>query len=108
MILVQRQPFGNNPTQYDDFVPGSLFDPDGMDAVPLHRRRLRRRLADRRAADGARVRRRGPLPGGADGEEKHYDLRVNHPLTIGGTELFLIGHGYAPVVTVRDGDGNIA
>ena len=40
--------------------------------------------------------------------EKSYDLRVNHPLKIGGTELFLIGHGYAPVVTVRDGDGNVA
>ena len=25
------EPFGNNLTQYDDFVPGSLFDPDGMD-----------------------------------------------------------------------------
>ena len=45
----------------------------------------------------------------APGEpEKSYDLRVNHPLKIGGTELFLIGHGYAPVVTVRDGDGNVA
>ena len=45
----------------------------------------------------------------APGEpKKSYDLRVNHPLKIGGTELFLIGHGYAPVITVRDGDGNVA
>ena len=36
----------------------------------------------------------------ADGESGTYDLRVNHPLTIGGTEVFLIGHGYAPVVTI--------
>ena len=31
VILVQGTPFSNNLTQYDDFVPGSLFDPDGMD-----------------------------------------------------------------------------
>jgi cytochrome c biogenesis protein len=31
---------------------------------------------------------------------------VNHPLTIGGTQVFLIGHGYAPVITVRDGQGH--
>ena len=43
-----------------------------------------------------------------DAPEQDYDLRVNHPLTIGDTELFLIGHGYAPVVTVRDGNGDIA
>ena len=41
-------------------------------------------------------------------EQKTYDLRVNHPLTIGGTEVFLIGHGYAPVITVRDGNGDVA
>ena len=41
-------------------------------------------------------------------ETQEYDLRVNHPLSIGGTDVFLIGHGYAPVITVRDGEGNIA
>jgi cytochrome c biogenesis protein len=40
--------------------------------------------------------------------EKSYDLRVNHPLSIGGSQIFLIGHGYAPVVTIRDGSGHIA
>ena len=31
---------------------------------------------------------------------------MNHPLTIGGTQIFLIGHGYAPVITVRDAQGH--
>ena len=34
-------------------------------------------------------------------------VEVNRPLTIGGTKVFLIGHGYAPVVTVRDGRGRV-
>jgi cytochrome c biogenesis protein len=41
-------------------------------------------------------------------ETEQYDLKVNHPLSIGGTDVFLIGHGYAPVITIRDGEGNIA
>jgi cytochrome c biogenesis protein len=46
-----------------------------------------------------------PKPGAAPYD---YDLQVNHPLQIGGVSVFLVGHGYAPVITVRDGDGNVA
>jgi cytochrome c biogenesis protein len=45
-------------------------------------------------------------PGATRSPVETYDLRVNHPLTIGGTQIFLIGHGYAPVITVRDGQGH--
>jgi cytochrome c biogenesis protein len=109
VILVTGTPFANNPTQYDDFVPGSLFQADRMDDFRFTvddfdvewitdgpRQGMARNFnADVRYREG-------------DGEERQYDLRVNHPLTIGGTELFLIGHGYAPVVTIRDGQGEIA
>jgi cytochrome c biogenesis protein len=43
------------------------------------------------------------------GDPAHsYDLRVNHPLEVDGTSVYLVGHGYAPRVTVRDGDGRVA
>jgi cytochrome c biogenesis protein len=35
-------------------------------------------------------------------------LEVNHPLDVDGSTVHLIGHGYAPVVTVKDGQGNVA
>ncbi|MGC0313123.1 cytochrome c biogenesis protein ResB [Kitasatospora acidiphila] len=35
------------------------------------------------------------------------DISVNNPLEIGGSKVFLIGHGYAPVVTVKDGSGKV-
>jgi cytochrome c biogenesis protein len=106
VILTQGTPFSNNLTQYDDFVPGSLFDADGMDPFTFtvddfDVEWLRTGMA--RGFD-AELRYREST----DGPEKSYDLKVNHPLSIGSTELFLIGHGYAPVVTVRDGEGNIA
>ncbi|MFZ1287096.1 MAG: cytochrome c biogenesis protein ResB [Candidatus Phosphoribacter sp.] len=34
-------------------------------------------------------------------------LSVNEPLTLGGADVFLLGNGYAPVVTVRDATGSV-
>jgi cytochrome c biogenesis protein len=110
VILVVGSGFSNNLTQYDDFDPGSLFDPDVMEPF-------------RFTVDDFDVEwiESGPRQGMAQGfnahltysedlgaPEKQYDLKVNHPLEIGGTEVFLIGHGYAPVITVRDGEGQVA
>ncbi len=33
---------------------------------------------------------------------------MNHPLKVDGTSVHLLGHGYAPEVTVRDGKGEVA
>ena len=102
--------FSNNLTQYDDFAPGSLFDPDVMEPFSFSitdfevdwvtsgkRAGMAREFVAELAYETE--------PGG---RTKSYDLRVNHPLTIGGTDVFLIGHGYAPVVTIRDGNGEVA
>lgn len=34
-------------------------------------------------------------------------VQVNEPLVVDGTKVFLIGHGYAPHITVRDGQGRV-
>jgi cytochrome c biogenesis protein len=102
--------FSNNLTQYDDFAPGSLFDPAVMEPFSFsitdfdvewvtdgRRAGMARKFVahlDYEAEPGA--------------ETQQYDLKVNHPLSIGDTDVFLIGHGYAPVITIRDGEGNIA
>src|SRR3546814_4666500 len=44
----------------------------------------------------------------ADGSTSSTSIRPNQPLDVEGTKLFLSGHGYAPRVTVRDGDGEVA
>lgn len=44
-----------------------------------------------------------------DGDEsRSVEVSPNHPLDVNETKAFLTGHGYAPVVTVRDGQGRIA
>ena len=110
VIVLVGGGFSNNLTQYDEFVPGSLFDQAGMEPFSF-------------GIDAFDVEwlRTGPARGQARSFVSHlsyrsspeaapqeYDLKVNHPLAIGDTEIFLIGHGYAPVITIRDGDGDVA
>ena len=102
--------FSNNLTQYDDFAPGALFDPDVMEPFSFS-------ITDFDVdwlTEGERAGMAREFVAKLDyttepgGEDKTYDLKVNHPLSIGGTDVFLIGHGYAPVITIRDGEGNVA
>jgi cytochrome c biogenesis protein len=102
--------FSNNLTQYDDFAPGALFDPDVMEPFSFS-------ITDFEVewlTEGERAGMAREFVAEIDyetepgGGTKAYDLRVNHPLSIGGTDVFLIGHGYAPVITIRDGDGEVA
>ena len=101
--------FANEMSQYDDFKPGSLFAPEDLDDFSFK--------IDDFKADWLTT---GAGAGTARGFESHirytedsakeksYKLKVNHPLTVGGTDVFLLAHGYAPVITVRDGKGNVA
>jgi cytochrome c biogenesis protein len=36
------------------------------------------------------------------------DIQVNHPLSVDGVKVYLIGHGYAPVFKVTDANGQVA
>ena len=108
VILVQGTTFSNNLTQYDDFKPGGLFSQDQMKNF--------RFTVDKFSVDWLK---KGPRFGQArkfeagltyrvgDGKPQTYDLKVNHPLEVDGTDVFLIGHGYAPVITIRDGSGEV-
>ncbi|HYJ26388.1 MAG TPA: cytochrome c biogenesis protein ResB [Nocardioides sp.] len=101
--------FSNNLTQYDDFAPGALFDPDVMEPFSFS-------ITDFDVdwlTKGERAGMAREFVASLDyetepgGDTETYDLKVNHPLTIGGTDVFLIGHGYAPVITIRDGEGEV-
>lgn len=42
-----------------------------------------------------------------DGEEREGSVKVNEPLAVADDDVFLLGNGYAPTVTVRDPEGNV-
>ncbi|MER5949360.1 cytochrome c biogenesis protein ResB [Streptomyces sp. NPDC001904] len=109
-LVLEGDGFANTLSQYDDFSSGNLFDQDnGLEPFSFT-------LKDFTGT----YERTGPNKGtartykadvtyseGSDGKEKKATIKVNEPLKINGTKIFLSGHGYAPVVTVRDGKGNI-
>lgn len=110
VIVVNGQGFSNSLSQYDDFSPGSLFDPRDLEpfnltiedfAVEFLESGEQAGMPTEFAADVAYTER----PGAPVQRQK---LAVNHPLQLDGGNVFLVGHGYAPRVTVRDGQGNVA
>jgi cytochrome c biogenesis protein len=108
VILVVGNGFTNTLSQYDDFDPGSLFDAGKMEPFSFKVHDFKIDWLDSGPRQGMASGFQAPLTyrTSRDSAPQHYDLRVNHPLTIGGTQVFLIGHGYAPVITIRDGTGN--
>jgi cytochrome c biogenesis protein len=110
VIVVQGGGFANSPNQYDDFAPGRLFTLEDMDSFSfgVEDFDVEWLTSGPRAGMARAFNADLSYREGLDGPQQRYDLRVNHPLKIGGTELFLVGHGYAPVITVRDGNGDVA
>ncbi len=110
VIVVKGQGFSNSLSQYDDFNPGALFGPDDLKPFTFD--------IDDFKVDFLRNGEQAGMPTDfsadvtyteAPGEpEKSKKLAVNHPLELDGGSVFLVGHGYAPLVTVRDGEGNVA
>lgn len=109
-IVSEGSGFSNTLTQYDEFNAGALFDPQDL---PPFSMRLENFTAEFQL-DGPQ--RGSPLHFEATGtytpepgaEPRPYDIEVNHPLQVDGTSVFLVGQGYAPVVKVTDGNGNVA
>ena len=108
-LVVEGDGFANTLSQYDDFKSGSLFHND--DLVPFS--------FDLKNFTGT-YETSGPNKGtprtyqaeltyseGAYGEERRTTVKVNEPLEIGDAKVYLVSHGYAPVVTVRDGKGKV-
>ncbi|MDH6568573.1 cytochrome c biogenesis protein [Streptomyces sp. SAI-117] len=108
-LVVEGDGFSNTLTQYDDFKSGNLFDTG--DLVPLSF------TLDKFTGTYETS---GPNKGtprlyqaaityseGAYGKDRKTLVKVNEPLEIGDAKVYLTAHGYAPLITVRDGKGNV-
>jgi cytochrome c biogenesis protein len=109
-VVIVGQGFANNLTQYDDFTSGARFAERDLVPFGVTVKRFDVRFETGAVQTGAAREFRAEVdvvdrPGAAPRPEV---LEVNRPLEIDGTTVHLIGHGYAPVVTVRDGAGNVA
>ncbi|MFT3887850.1 MAG: cytochrome c biogenesis protein ResB [Arachnia sp.] len=109
VVVVEKRGFANVITQYDDFTAGALLNSDALEpfsvrvdsfAAEFETGAVQRGAARRFDAD--------VVLSDANGERAQL-LTVNGPLlTAGGSQVNLVGHGYAPAFTVRDGNGDVA
>ncbi|MFG2695037.1 cytochrome c biogenesis protein ResB [Kitasatospora sp. NPDC048407] len=109
-LVLEGQGYSNTTTQIDDFYGSQFYGVNDLDKFGFK-------------LDGftARYQETGPQTGTArqftanvrywtgDDATKltKSTIEVNHPLEIGGSKVYLIGHGYAPVVTVKNAKGEI-
>ena len=109
-LVVKGDGFANTLTQYDDFRSGTLFDTGDLEPFGFRLDDFHARYEPSGPQRGTAREFRADLTywEGADGPERKASIDVNHPLEIGDTRVHLMAHGYAPVVTVTDGQGDVA
>ncbi|MFJ3287128.1 cytochrome c biogenesis protein ResB [Streptomyces sp. NPDC086669] len=107
-LIVEGDGFSNTLTQYDDFKSGNLFGQDDLDPFSFTLKEFKGTYEATGPNRGTPRTYEADLvySEGADGKERKTTVKVNEPLEIGGSKVYLVSHGYAPVITVRDGKGN--
>lgn len=108
-IVVEGKSFSNSITQYDEFTAGAWRDTNSLEAFSLTVNEFSTEFETGDVQRGAARRFDADMTYTSDGESRDELIQVNTPLiTDGGTQVNLLGHGYAPYVTVTDGNGDVA
>lgn len=113
-VVVEGETFVNNLAGYDSFSPGAFFKPEMLTpfSMTLDKFEVQFDLQNRtnigtpldfRAYVTSRIQN-----GDGTTTDKKSVIRVNEPLELPGSHVYLTGNGYAPVITIRDKNGDIA
>ena len=112
-LVVEGESFANVVPAYDSFTPGARFDAADLPPFAVTLDALEVVFEELQAGEigaprdfAASVTVRDDVMDDAVVERTEV-VRVNSPLRVRGTDLFLSGNGYAPVVEVRDAAGAV-
>jgi cytochrome c biogenesis protein len=108
-VVVEGQSFVNSLPSYNSFNPGRFFSDAALApfSIRVDKLDVSYETKNQNAVGApldytAHVKTTGP--GDASSSTT---IKVNEPLAIGGTNVYLLGNGYAPTVTVRDPSGKV-
>jgi len=108
-VVVEGQAFTNSLLAYDTFNPGRFFRDRDLVPFSITLNKFSTRYEERNVNAVGQ-----PIDYTAEVTTQVRDqtalqqvIKVNAPLDIGGTNVYLLGNGYAPSLTVRDPAGNI-
>ena len=110
VLLTEGKGFSNTLAYYDAFQPGKEFAASRLPpfSVSLDDFTAKYVVAGEQRGQPVDYTAKMRVKDSPSAPERRYDLRVNHPLEVGGAKVYLLGHGYAPTFTVRDGNGDVA
>jgi cytochrome c biogenesis protein len=108
-VVVEGQSFVNTLAAYDSFNPGRFFDDTTLDPYRLTLEDLDAVYeTQNQAAIGQAIDFTAKVSvQGQGGEPEPGVVKVNEPLRVHGTDVYLLGNGYAPTITVRNPEGEI-
>jgi cytochrome c biogenesis protein len=111
VIVPVGQTFANTLSRYDTFSPGPWVDPTDLAPFTIRLDRLDATFETQDTGKGQFGAPRDFLATTTftppDGTPESRTIAVNHPLETGAGTVFLLGNGYAPHITVKDGDGTV-
>jgi len=108
-VVVEGYAFSNSLASYDSFNPGRFFADSALEPysialdsfVPVYEQQNRDAIGqaiDFTANVTTTLRGEASTSG---------QIKVNEPLAVGDTNVYLLGNGYAPILTVRDANEKI-
>ena len=108
-VLPVGQSFANTLSDYDSISPGRWFDPDSLSPYKLTLTKFsavyeRKNLKAYGEAIDYTAYVRTQVPGE---KAKNQIIKVNSPLHVGDEDVYLLGNGYAPEVTIRNAAGKV-
>jgi cytochrome c biogenesis protein len=110
VVVPVGQTFSNTPVGYDTLTPGPWADTARLPPFSVSLDRLTVRFETSADQRGAPREFRADVTSRATPDDRPVRdvIEVNHPLRVDGAKVYLLGNGYAPVITVRDGSGQVA
>jgi cytochrome c biogenesis protein len=109
-VIVEGQAFTNVLSGYDSFSPGRFFNDEALVPYSIAVDKFTATYEEENLnAYGQPIDYTVDVTTDVPGEgTAQGTIKVNEPLRIAGSNAYLLGNGYAPWITVRDGDGNVA
>lgn len=108
-VIVEGQAFSNTLLAYDSFNPGRFFNDSSLTPYTIQLDKFTTTYEEQNVnaigqptnfVANVTTQLRGQAP-------EQQVLRVNEPLSIGGSSVYLLGNGYAPSITVRNAAGDV-
>ncbi|KQO11523.1 cytochrome C biogenesis protein [Agreia sp. Leaf244] len=107
-VVVEGQTFVNTLLAFDSFNPGRFFSDDTLTPFTLRLDEFDATYETQNLdAFGQPTDYTAHVTTTEDGDESDGEVKVNSPLKIGGSDVYLLGNGYAPTLTVKNAEGTV-